>query len=147
MCINIITVYSLVNWWLIGFLYFGICLLLWTAVFRGKKIIKVSGGIIMILVFFSGYFLSTAGILGLGLILNNWEGKEKRSLPGNRLYMETQQGNATTDFRYKKVEVYKPLPLLPFLAVRESVKIYALKWMEKELIWTEEKPDKKINAQ
>ncbi len=78
----------------------------------------------MVLVFGIGYLSSTIGILGVGLVLGDYETSCEKYLSKNLIYKETTLGNATSNFRGKRVEIYKTISWLPIVEWRILNKEY-----------------------
>ena len=134
---KISTVSQTVNWFLLGFLYFGACLAIWGAWFFGNAALKVLGVFAIFVAFIPGYFLSTVGAPGLGYMVNDNMAGERVWLTSNRLRCETSIGNTLSSNEYKKVEIYKKVGLFPFLVVRENMTLYSAKMDGSKMIWTE----------
>jgi len=98
----------------VSFFYLGLCFFIWILIFNNRKIIKIIAIIIASVVFGINYLSGTIGILGVGFVLNDWMPRQEIILDNNLKYKEIPFGMATSDFRGKRIEIYKELRLLPF---------------------------------
>ena len=78
----------------------------------------------MFVVFGLGYFSATAGILGIGLVIEQYETDREIWLGNGLIYKENSLGNAISDYRGKEVEVYKTFSWLPIIEWRINDKSY-----------------------
>jgi hypothetical protein len=78
----------------------------------------------MLAVFGIGYLSSTLGVLGVGFVIAENEPSYEIHITERLIYKETYLGNAITDYRGKRVEIYKTVSLLPFIERRILHKEY-----------------------
>ena len=121
---NISTTLSVVDWILVTSIYFTISLLLWLIQFRQKLILKIIAVVGMIIVFGIGYLSSTIGIIGIGFVVNEYTTDTERWFASGMIYKECVLGNAISDYRGKKVEIYKTISWLPIIEWRIKHKEY-----------------------
>jgi hypothetical protein len=93
--------------------YLGICFTIWVIVFHNKKILKVVGIILAVVIFSINYLSGTVGILGVGFVLYDWETNQEIKLEDNLIYKEVSLGMALDDFRGKRVEIFRQVGFLP----------------------------------
>jgi hypothetical protein len=113
-----------VDWILLTTYYFGLCFLLWSVVHLKAKLFKILGYIIMTFVFGLGYFSGTIGILGVGFVTGGFVPRKQNKIESNLTYKETGLGNAFSDYRGVRVELYKTYKYLPFIERRISTNAY-----------------------
>ena len=116
------TIIPLLDWILFTIPFLLISCLLWLTQFQSNKLIKIIGIIFMVVVFGVGYLLSTVGLLGLGFIVAEYEPNRKMELSNNLEYRETWLGNAISDHRGKRFEVYQQIGWLPIMERRIACK-------------------------
>lgn len=78
----------------------------------------------MFIVFGIGYFFGSAGILGVGFVTAEYETDYEQWLGNGLIYKESVLGNAISDYRGKKVEIYQTLSWLPIIEWRIAKKEY-----------------------
>jgi len=78
----------------------------------------------MVVVFGIGYISSTFGILGVGFVLGEYDTSVETRISKNLIYKETSLGNAISDYRGKRVEIYKTISWLPIIEWRILDKEY-----------------------
>ena len=78
----------------------------------------------MAIVFGLGYLLSTIGILGVGFVLGDYDTSSQTHISKNLIYKETTLGNAISDYRGKRVEIYKTISWFPIIEWRILNKEY-----------------------
>jgi len=78
----------------------------------------------MVLVFGVGYLSGTIGALGVGFVVGEYDTEYEEWLGGGIIYKESTLGNAVSDHRGKKVEIYKTISWLPLIEWRREVKEY-----------------------
>ena len=88
-------------------------IIFWILLVR-SKIIKISVLIIGLFPILIGYVLSTIGLLGLMMILGDYEVKEKKILTNNIQYRKYGFGNATTSDGGYEFDFYKTYKFSPF---------------------------------
>ncbi len=118
------TTLDFIDWILFTSIYFTICLFLWIVNLHSKTLLKITTGVIMLFVFGIGYFSSTIGALGVGFVLSSEVPKTVKKIDSNLIYKETVLGNAISDYRGKKIEVYKTFSWFPLFEWRIKVKNY-----------------------
>lgn len=121
---DVSTTWSRFDWWMVSTVYFTISLLLFWFFFQKNKILKTVAGITMGLVWGVGYSAATIGVLGLGFIVSDYETDYEQWLGDGLVYKESRLGNAVSDQRGKKVEVYQTISWFPFVEWRKQVKVY-----------------------
>lgn len=113
-----------IDWIIVSSLYLTPCILLWFANECGNKLIKVVTTITMIGLFGIGYFSGTVGALGVGFVTAEYSPRVEKWLGDGTIYKETLLGNAISDYRGKRIEIYKTIPWLPILEWRIIKKEY-----------------------
>ena len=78
----------------------------------------------MIVVFGIGYLSSTIGIIGVGFVIGAYEPCEEKWLNDGLIYKEIGIGNAISDYRGKRVEIYKTISWLPLIEWKIKSKDY-----------------------
>jgi hypothetical protein len=121
---NISTTLSELDWFVVSTIYLTISLTLAWTQFQKNKIVKVFGNITMFLVFGVGYLSGTIGALGVGFIIGEHDTVYEEWLGDGIIYKETTLGNAVSDHRGKRVEIYKTISWLPLVEWRTEVKEY-----------------------
>ncbi len=121
---NISTTLSELDWLVVSTIYLTISLALALTQFQKNKILKVSGIIAMIFVFGVGYLSGTIGILGVGFVVGEYDTEYEEWLGDGIIYKESTLGNATSDHRGKKVEIYQTISWLPLVEWRTEVREY-----------------------
>lgn len=121
---SVSTTIKVLDWILLTSCYFSICLMLWHLMSSKMKIVKYTSIVLMILVFGIGYFSATFGILGVGFILGDFDTNNEIWLNNGLIYKETSLGNAVSDYRGKRVEIYRTIKWLPILEWRIEKKEY-----------------------
>lgn len=112
---NVSTTSIEIDWIFITSYYFLICIALWLIVERKNKWIKVFGYTFMVIIFGFGYISGTVGILGVGFITAEHVPRTIEVLDNGLTYKETGLGNAISDYRGVRIEIYKTYRFLPFL--------------------------------
>lgn len=121
---NISTTLSELDWLIFSAIYFTISLvLIWTQ-FQKNKLLKVFGLVAMFIVFGFGYLSGTIGILGVGFVIGEYDTEYEDWLGTGIIYKESLLGNAISDHRGKKVELYRTIPWFPILEWRIQEKVY-----------------------
>ncbi|MCC6411883.1 MAG: hypothetical protein IT270_09495 [Saprospiraceae bacterium] len=118
---NISTTLSELDWLIVSSIYLTISLALTWTQFQKNKILEFFGFIAIILVFGVGYILGT---IGLGFAVAEYDTDYEAWLGGGIIYKESNLGNAVSDHRGKKVEIYKTIPWFPLVEWRTEVKEY-----------------------
>ena len=96
---------------------------MWTQ-FQQRKILKIIGAVSMVIVFGLGYLSGTIGALGVGFIINEYETEYEKWLGNGIIYKERLLGNAVSDERGKKVELYRTISWLPIIEWRIQTETY-----------------------
>ena len=115
---NISTTLSGLNWFLVTVPYLSISCLFWSLQGQKRKVVKYSITAVMICVFGIGYLLSTLGILGLMFIIGDYDSIKKVTLSDDLTCSITFLGNALSDHRGIKFEIYDQVDYLPFVDKR-----------------------------
>lgn len=71
-----------------------------------------------------GYLSGTIGALGVGFVTAELEADREKWLGNGVIYKEFSLGNAISDYRGKKVEIYKTMKWLPVIEWRVRDKNY-----------------------
>ena len=121
---NISTTFSELDWFIVSTVYLTISLLLAWTQFQKNKVLKVLGIVIMVLVFGLGYFSGTIGALGVGFVVAEYETEYEECLGDGIIYKESTLGNAISDHRGKKVEIFKTISWFPIIEWRTEVREY-----------------------
>lgn len=121
---HISTTSSILDWFMLSTLYLSWSLLLiWTA-FQKKRLWKLLGVLAMLCSFSLGYISGTVGIVGVGLVIADYEVNSEKWLGDSLIYKETRVGNAISDYRATEVEIYRTISWIPILEWREQKKVY-----------------------
>jgi hypothetical protein len=112
---SISTTLDFVDWLFLSSIYFTISLSLWWIQFQTNKILKFVGKIVICIVFGIGYFFASIGISGIGFIIDGYETFNEKWLGNGLIYKENGIGNALTDYRGKRVEIFKTIPWFPLI--------------------------------
>lgn len=121
---NISTTLSELDWLVVSTIYLTISFALAWTQFQKNKILKVFGIIAMVLVFGGGYLSGTIGALGVGFVVGEYDTEYEEWLGDGIIYKESTLGNAVSDHRGKKVEIFKTISWLPLIEWRTEVKEY-----------------------
>lgn len=121
---SIATVSTTLNWLLFTHGYFFCSVLLLWSLYQSRRWLKVIGIILMSPVFFIGYTSATVGILGVGFITSEYETDAKHVLNEEITCTEIGRGNALSDFRGRRFEVWKRISWFPFLEKKVTEKEY-----------------------
>lgn len=121
---NISATLKEIDWLIVTSIYFTICILLWLGFYQKKKIVKISALIIMVCIFAIGYISGTVGALGVGFVTAEYEPSVEKWLGDGFIYKETSLGNAVSDYRGKRVEIFRTIPWLPVIEWRVQNKVY-----------------------
>lgn len=121
---KVTTISVSLNWILISCIYLSASLILWWTQFQSNKFLKIIGILLMISTFGLGYLSSTLGILGVGLIVAEYETDAEKKLDHSLIYRERSLGNAISDYRGKRIEIYKIVTWLPVFEHRIIEKEY-----------------------
>lgn len=121
---NISTTLSEIDWLIVSSLYFTISLILWWTQFQYNRFLKAAGILGMAFMFAAGYFAGTAGALGVSFSVHEMETTTEQWLDDGIIYKEVTLGNAISDYRGKRVEIYRTVPFFPFVEWRTQKKEY-----------------------
>jgi len=121
---KISTTLSTLDWIIITAPFLLCCSVLWWTLYQPNKIIKTFGAIAMLVVFGFSYFISTVGILGVGFAIAKFETDKETWFDHGLIYKELSLGNALTDFRGKRVEIYRTLKWFPLIEWQIATKEY-----------------------
>lgn len=121
---NISTTLSELDWLVVSTIYLSISLALAWTQSQKNKILKVFGFIAMVLVFSVGYLSGTIGILGVAFVVGEYDTEYEEWLGDGIIYKESTSGNAISDHRGKKVEIYRTISWLPAIEWRTELKEY-----------------------
>lgn len=127
---DISTTCFVVDWILVSIIYLTVCCFLWKIVFLKGYVYKITGIILMCLFFGLGYMMSTIGIIGTGLIIEQEVPDYEKWISENLIYREYRRGNAIDYSNEKRVEIHKTLSWLPFIEWPVCEEIY-----DKEFIY------------
>ena len=114
------TTIKLIDWIAITSIFFFVCIALWYY-YSKNKLIKALSVLAMVVVFGISYLSSTIGILGVGFILGDYETTNETHISKNLTYKETILGNAISDYRGKRIEIYKTISWFPIIEWRINV--------------------------
>jgi len=123
---SISTTSSKVDWLFIAILYLCISIVLFWAHYQKKGIVSYLGRHAMLPVFGVGYILGTIGFMVIGMVVAHNTVDAEIWLSKNLIYKESRLGHATSDYRGKKVEIYRTISWLPLLEWRIINKDYWL---------------------
>lgn len=118
------TVNENIDWLIISFIYLLICFIIWRIVLYPNKWIKLVGFASAIMIFGYGYMNGSVGFLGIAFRMAEYEHNGKIPLADNLSYTESTLGNATSDYRGKRIEIYENPSSLPFLEHMVAEKTY-----------------------
>lgn len=121
---KISTISAPLNWLLVSGFYLSLSLILLWSQFQSNKFLKITGTLFMISVFGIGYLSGTLGILGVGFIVADFEPDTEKKLSNDIIYRESSIGNAISDYRGTRIEIYKIVAWLPFFEYRITQKEY-----------------------
>ena len=121
---SISTTLKELDWLFLTSIYFLVCLMLWRTQFQANKILKWTGKIATIAVFAIGYLFSTIGALGTVLAIGQFETDREKWLDDGLIVKEQTLGNAISDYRGKRIEVYKTLKWFPIVEWQLQEKSY-----------------------
>ncbi|MEI7484839.1 MAG: hypothetical protein WCK13_09040, partial [Ignavibacteriota bacterium] len=112
---NISTTLSVIDWILVTIIYLSVSLLLWWTQFQTKKLLRISGVIIMIFIFGIGYLSGSIGALGIGLVVAADEPVSEKWLGNGLIYKQFSLGIGFDEKRGVRVEIYKTIPWMPII--------------------------------
>ena len=121
---NISTTLIEIDWLILSSVYLTICTLLWLGFELKNKIMKIISVLAMTCVFGIGYISGTIGALGVGFVTAEFTPETEKWLGDGLIYKETTLGNAVSDNRGKRVEIYKTIFWLPIIEWRIENKVY-----------------------
>lgn len=112
---KISTTITKLDWIIVTFPFLAGTILLWWTQFQKKRIIKITGIIVLGIVFFLSYFTGTVGILGVGFVVAEYETNNETWFDNGLIYKETSLGNAISDYRGKRIEISRTIKWLPVI--------------------------------
>jgi hypothetical protein len=121
---NISTTIKAVDWILVTSIYFSTCLFLWLSYYHFNKILRILAIVGMIGVYTVGYISGTIGALGVGFVIGEYDTKTDKWIGDGLIYKETPLGNAISDYRGKRVEIYRTISWIPIIEWRIMHKEY-----------------------
>jgi hypothetical protein len=121
---NISTTLSEFDWLIVSMIYLTVSLLIFWTQFQKNKVLRIFGIILMIPIFGVGYLSGTIGALGVGFVVGEYDTEYEKWLGDGIIYKESTLGNAISDHRGKKVEIYKTISWFPVFEWRTEVKNY-----------------------
>lgn len=121
---NISTTLSVIDWILVTSIYLSVSLVLWWTQFQTKKLLKISGVIIMVFIFGIGYISGSIGALGIGFVVATEEPVSEKWLGDGLIYKQFSQGIAFDEKRGVRVEIYKTIPWMPIIEWQAQKKEY-----------------------
>ncbi|WP_293306139.1 hypothetical protein [Pedobacter sp. UBA5917] len=122
--LKISTISVSLNWLLVSGFYLSLSLILWWSQFQPNTFLKIVGALFMTGVFGIGYLSGTLGILGVGFIVADFETDTEKKWSDGIIYRERSIGNAISDYRGTRIEIYKTVAWLPVFEYRITQKEY-----------------------
>jgi hypothetical protein len=121
---NVSTTSTLLDWILVSGIYLTVSLVLWWTQFQANKALRILGFVSTSAVFSVGYLVGSVGVLGVVFVVGNYAVDSQQWLPNGLIYKESILGNAVSDYRGRKVEIYKTIPWIPIIEWRIKEKEY-----------------------
>jgi hypothetical protein len=122
---HVVTISQNLNWFLLTSIYLTISVLLWLTQSKTKSIIKVGGTVLRFITFGISYLAATIGFFFVLLTSFDLDTDQRKWLTDDLIYKERNIGQGPDpSVRLKKIEVYKKIEFLPFLAYRIKAKTY-----------------------
>lgn len=112
---NFSTTSLIFDWICVSLLYMIFVMVLWWTIFQSNRLLKFIGMIALAGTLLIGYMSGTIGILGVGFIVGEYDAEINKRIDNNFIYKEFTLGNALSDHRGKRVEIYKSFSWLPFI--------------------------------
>lgn len=112
---DISTVNINIDFLITSFIYFCFWIIIWNALYFEKGLFKTLCLIFLFSLLIFNYCSSTAGILAIGFTLYDWETTQELKIDTDLTYKETPLGNAISDYRGKKIDIFKQFSVFPFL--------------------------------
>ncbi len=112
---GISTVSLYIDYFLLGLFYLAICVLLWIGVSLNDKPVSVLSIVLMVIVFGSGYLLSTIGMLILGVGVAESEPSRSVRINNSTLYREYNLGFVTSSWGGSEVAMFTSFRWFPFI--------------------------------
>lgn len=103
------------DWIFVTIPFLFICILLWRTLFLKKKIGRILGIGLMVIVFGIGYLSGSIGALGVAFVAASLESDFQSMYNDGIIYKEYTLGNAVSDYRGRRVEISKRIKWVPFL--------------------------------
>ncbi len=104
-----------VDFFISSFVYFCFWTIIWNTLYFEKGLFKTLCLIALFSFLTFNYCSSTVGILAVGFTLYDWETTQELKIDDDLIYKETPLGNAISDFRGKRIDIYKQSSFFPFL--------------------------------
>jgi hypothetical protein len=140
---DISTTVAAIDWILLTSIYFTFTLLLWLTLFIKNKLIRIPAIIIAGIIFGVCYLMGSVGALGIGFVAYGFETRKEQWLTDGIIYKETPLGNALSDYRGKKVEIYKTIPWFPIIEWKTQTKKYYNLIVYQKTLHTDYRPAEK----
>lgn len=121
---QISTTSTAIDWFILSTLYLSTSLIICWIHSNRRLIVKIAAVILMIGVFGPGYLISTIGFLGLGFIVGEYETTNEKWMEDGIIYKEVTLGNAISDYKGKRVELFKTIPWFPIIEWKIQEKEY-----------------------
>lgn len=111
---NISTISFAVDLFIIAIFHFFVCILLWQSYYHINEIVSACAVLVMVITFARGYFISTAGIIGIIFAVSEFEPIKEISINKSTVYKEYSFGNAVSSKEGIKVSVFTSFYWFPF---------------------------------
>lgn len=112
------------DWLLVSSIYFFICLMIWRIVLHSNIWIRITGIVFALIIFGIGYFNGSMNFLGIAYRMGEYEHNGKIAIDDRLSYTESVIGNATSDYRGKRIEIFANPEHMPFLEYPVCEKSY-----------------------
>lgn len=123
-CFKISTYSTLADCILLSSIYLTLSFVLIMCTRSERIVIKVVSWVTMAVVFISGYFVGSVGILGIGLVSTEYEPQTILDINDHVIYRSYSRGNTTTSWRGTGITLSSRLKWLPFIEHRFFKKEY-----------------------
>ncbi len=100
------TINENIDWLLVSSIYLFISLIVWRIVLYPNKWVKAIGFLFALLVLGYGYYNGSVGFLGIAFTMAEYEHSGKIPITENLSYTESILGNATSEYRGKRIEIF-----------------------------------------
>ncbi len=104
-----------VDYFLLGLFYLAICVLFWIGASLNGKPVSILSIVLMVIVFGSGYLLSTIGMLFLGIGLARSEPSRSVRINNSTLYREYNREFVTSSWGGSEVSLFTSFRWFPFV--------------------------------